>query len=89
MQYRITFIRKVGLNQYSDEESVGVIEADLLGAAKRLASEYINNWLIDRKITVRTRTDWAKDVRRGGLSRENVVTENGQMAKLIFILREA
>lgn len=88
MQYQITVIRKLGVNEYSEEETVGTVEAEMIGPAKRLASEYINNWLIDRKIAVRTRTDWARDVRRNGLSRETVVTENGAMVKMIFVLRE-
>lgn len=87
--YQITMLRKLGMNRFSDEEPVGQVEADLLGPAKRFASEYINNWLIDRKLAVRTRGDWAKDVKRSGFSREIVVTENGQMAIMVFVLREA
>ena len=86
--YQISVIRKLGINQFSEEEPVGTIEAEMIGPARRTASEYINNWLIDRKIAVRTRTDWTKDVKRGGFSRETVVTENGAMVKMIFILRE-
>ncbi len=86
--YDISVIRKTGVNQFSEEEAVGTVEADLLGNAKRLASEYIANWLIDRKITVRTRADWVKDVKRGGMTRETLVTENGSPLKMIFILRQ-
>ena len=87
-KYDITVIRKTGLNQFTTEETVGTVEADLLGNAKRLASEYIANWLIDRKITVRTRAEWVKDVKRGGFSRETLVTENDSPVKMIFVLRE-
>ena len=86
--YDISVIRKTGVNQFSEEEAVGTVEADLLGNAKRLASEYIANWLIDRKITVRTRADWVKDVKRGGMTRETLVMENGSPLKMIFILRQ-
>ena len=86
--YTITVIRKLGMNEFSAEEAVGTFEAEMIGPAKRYASEYIQNWMIDRKITVRTRNDWVKDIKRGGLSREILVTENGAMVKMIFILRE-
>jgi hypothetical protein len=87
-QYTITVIRKLGVNEFSDEEAVGSFDAEMIGPAKRAASEYIQNWLIDRKIQVRTRNDWVRDVKRGGLSRELLVTENGAMVKMIFVLRE-
>jgi len=86
--YEITVIRKTGINQYTDEEQVGRIEADLLGNAKRLASEYIMNWQTDRKITIRTRAEWVRDAKRGGFVREMLVTENGSPVKMIYILRE-
>lgn len=86
--YTITVVRKLGLNEFSAEETVGTFDAEMIGPAKRTASEYIQNWLIDRKIQVRTRNDWVKDIKRGGFSRELLVTENGAMVKMIFVLRE-
>ena len=86
--YTIPVIRKTGVNAFTEEETVGTFDAEMLGPAKRTASEYIQNWLIDRKITVRTRGDWERDARRVGTSREIMVTENGAMVKMIFILRE-
>ncbi len=88
MKYEIGVVRKLGVNQFSEEESVGTVEADLLGPAKRLASEYIHFWLLDRKIAVRNQKDWAKDVRRGCQSREIMATENGKLVILIFLLHD-
>ena len=86
--YAITYIKKLDINKYTDEMPVGTIEADLLGAAKRTASEYLNQWFIDKKIQIRNKGEWTKDVKRAGLVREFLVTEQGTAAKLIFILRE-
>ncbi len=86
--YAITYVKKLDINKFTDEMPVGEIEADLLGTAKRTASEYLNNWLIDKKLKVRNKTEWVKDIKRGGQTREYMVSEGDTPAKLIFILRE-
>ena len=87
--YTITYMKKLDINRFTEEMPVGEIEADLLGTAKRNASEYVNNWLIDKKLKIRNKTEWTKDIKRGGLVREFMVSEGDTPAKLIFILREA
>lgn len=87
--YQITYVKKLGINQFSEEMPVGTIEADLLGVAKRTASEYVSNWLIDHHLKIRNKTEWVKDAKRGGMTREFMVSEGDAPAKLIFILREA
>ncbi|MBR3679128.1 MAG: hypothetical protein IKL87_02870 [Oscillospiraceae bacterium] len=88
-KYVITYVKKLDINLYSDEMPVGEIEAELLGMAKRTASEYLNQWLIDKKLKIRSKTEWVKDMKRGGQVREFMVSENEKPAKLLFILREA
>ena len=69
-KYVITYVKKLDINLYSDEMPVGEIEAELLGMAKRTASEYLNQWLIDKKLKIRSKTEWVKDMKRGGQVRE-------------------
>lgn len=85
--YTITYVKKLGVNQFSEEMPVGQIDAALLGEAKRDASEYIHHWLIDQQCKVRTKEEWVKDAKRDALTREYFVSEGALPATLIFILR--
>lgn len=85
--YIITYVKKQDSNSYTEEMPVGIVEASLLGEAKRDASEYIHHWLIDNMCKVRTKEEWVKDMKRGALTRKYFVTEGALPATLIFILR--
>ncbi len=88
-KYTITYIKKLDVNKFSDEKAVATVEAEMLGPAKRNASEAVNNWLLDNNVKIRNKGEWTKDVKRGGFVREYLVTMDDTACKLIFILREA
>lgn len=88
-KYVMTYIRKLDINQFTDEMPVGDFEAEMLGMAKRTANEYLNQWFIDKKLKVCSMGEWTKDAKRGGQVRDYTVTDGDKPSKLIFILREA
>ena len=88
-KYVMTYIQKLDINLYSEEMPVGDFEAEMLGAAKRTANEYLNQWFTDKKLKVCSKGEWTKDGKRGGQVRDFMVTDGDKPSKLIFILREA
>ncbi len=86
--YEISAVKKLDVNRFSEETVVADFEAEMLGPAKRIAAEKIGEALRGRDIRVRNFGDWVKDQKRGGLTREYMVSEADKPAKYIFILRE-